>query len=146
MSGFPDGLIPIGDAVAGFNPMFGQGMSVAAVGAEALGLSLAERAASGEGLSDLPSLVLPKICEAIAEAWDGPATMDFLYPSTVGERPADYAQRRAIFFAMQEMAEEDEDLRRAQFEVGNMLRSRTTLFSPDVVARLQKYLSAESGS
>lgn len=146
MPAFPDGLIPIGDAVAGFNPIFGQGMSVAAVDAEALGLSLGERAASGEGLSGLHSLVLPKICETIGEAWDGPATIDFLYSSTIGERPADYEQRRAILFAMQEMAEEDDDLRRAQFEVGNMLQSRTTLFSADVVASLQKYLAAETES
>ena len=144
MPGFPDGLIPIGDAVAGFNPIFGQGMSVAAIGAEALGLALEERSASGEGLADLPSLVLPKICEAIAEAWDGPATIDFLYSSTIGERPADYEQRRAIFFAMQEMAEDDDELQRAQFEVGNMLRSRTTLFSPDVVTRLQETLAANA--
>jgi 2-polyprenyl-6-methoxyphenol hydroxylase-like FAD-dependent oxidoreductase len=140
MPEFPEGLIPIGDSVAGFNPIFGQGMSVAAVDAEQLKLVLDERAAAGAGLSGLHREVLPKVAETIGEAWEGPATLDYLYESTQGVRPDDYPTRRAIFFAMQEMAEQDEDLRRAQFDVGNMLAPRASLFTADVVARLKEYL------
>ncbi len=141
MPDFPEGFVPIGDAVAGFNPIFGQGMSVAAVEAERLGLSLDARAESGRGLAGLREEVLPAISAAIAEAWDGPATIDYLYDSTVGERPPDYPIRRAVFFAMQEMAEEDPMLRQLQFEVGNMLKPREALFSADVQARLQERLA-----
>lgn len=145
MADFPEGFVPIGDAVAGFNPIFGQGMSVAAVEAERLGLLLDERAESGRGLDGLREEALPGISASIAEAWEGPATIDYLYDSTVGERPVDYPIRRAVFFAMQEMAEEDPVLRQLQFEVGNMLKPREALFTAEVQARLQERLASAAG-
>jgi 2-polyprenyl-6-methoxyphenol hydroxylase-like FAD-dependent oxidoreductase len=146
LSEFPEGLLPIGDAVAGFNPVFGQGMSVAAVDAEQLGILLESRVASGEGLDGLHEPFLAAVSEAVSEAWEGTAIFDLLYDSTDGPRPADYPLRRAMFMAMQELADEDEELRRMQLEVGNMLRPRASLFSADVVARLQERLADPAGS
>jgi 2-polyprenyl-6-methoxyphenol hydroxylase-like FAD-dependent oxidoreductase len=36
MARFPKGILPIGDAIYSFDPSFGQGMTVAAMEAEAL--------------------------------------------------------------------------------------------------------------
>ena len=146
MPEFPEGLIPIGDAVAGFNPLFAQGMSVAAVDAEHLANLLAARADSGAGLRGLHRDFLPKVSEAVEEAWEATATFDMLYDTTRGERPKDYPQRRAIFLAMQELADEDEDLRRAQLEVQNMLAPRTSLFSAEIMTRLQERLGNQQAS
>jgi flavin-dependent dehydrogenase len=46
MRRLPEGFIVLGDAVAALNPIYGQGMTLAALGAEALGEELAERGAS----------------------------------------------------------------------------------------------------
>jgi len=143
---FPDGLLPLGDVVAGFNPIFGQGMAVAAVDAEQLAGVLDDRAAANEGLSGIHKDYLPRVAEATAEAWEGTATFDFLYDDTEGERPEDYAQRRAIFLAMQELSDDDEDLRRKLFEVGNMLIPRESLFDADLVARLRERIDDSASS
>ena len=50
---FPRGLIPLGDSVCQFNPVFGQGMSVAAIEAVTLGQLLGSRAARSDPLDGL---------------------------------------------------------------------------------------------
>lgn len=142
MEKFPSGLIPIGDAIAGFNPVFGQGMSAAAVGAEQLQIALATKLEAGEGLEDLHESYLPSIAEAIGYAWSGTATLDLMYDSTEGERPDDFPQRRAAFLAMQELAREDLEIRRLQTLVGNMLEPPSVLARPDIAARLQERMGA----
>jgi len=135
---FPDGLLPLGDAIAGFNPVFGQGMAVAAVDAEQLAEVLEARTTANGGLTELHKDYLPKVSKVIQEAWEGTATFDLLYEATKGVRPEDYPQRRAIFLAIQDLSDDDEDLRRKLFEVGNMLIPRESLFDADLVARIRE--------
>ena len=60
----PEGLVVTGDAVCAFNPIYGQGMSVAAE--EALAL----RAALTEGTHDLALRTLRGSLATIATAWE----------------------------------------------------------------------------
>src|SRR5262249_32208590 len=46
--GMPDGVIALGDSACAFNPVYAQGMSVAAIGAEVLDLSLRAQRAAGK--------------------------------------------------------------------------------------------------
>ena len=86
---FPQGLIPIGDALCRFNPVYGQGMSVAAREASILADLLGRRAGNGEELAGLPQDYLAEVQPWIAGAWSMSTTPDLAYPGTRGERPAD---------------------------------------------------------
>lgn len=143
MAQFPERLIPLGDAVAGFNPVFGQGMSAAAVDAEQLKHVLDARASAGGDLTALHQDYFPRVAEVVGAAWNGTATYDLMYDTTVGERPDDYPMRRAAFLAMQELGAEDKQLRRQQIRVGNMLDAPATLFTEEVLNRLQDKIAAQ---
>lgn len=145
MAQFPERLIPLGDAVAGFNPVFGQGMSAAAVDAEHLRIVLDQRAEAGAGLNGLSKDYFPRIAEAVGAAWNGTATYDLMFESTQGIRPDDYPQRRAAFLAMQELAADDAELRRRQTLIGNMLEPPSSLYTPELLTRLQAHLAAKAG-
>ena len=89
---FPRGLIPLGDSVCRFNPIFGQGMSVAAMEAVALGRLLGSRAARSDPLDGLAAQYLTDIQDCLEAPW-ATATTDFVYPQTRGERPPDLEER-----------------------------------------------------
>ncbi|WP_370051437.1 FAD-dependent oxidoreductase, partial [Corallococcus sp. AB011P] len=83
---FPEGLVIMGDAACAFNPLYGQGMSVAGLGAELLDTCLREQAERGE-LSGLAQRFRERLPEVIRLPWLLGTGMDLLYPQAVGKRP-----------------------------------------------------------
>jgi 2-polyprenyl-6-methoxyphenol hydroxylase-like FAD-dependent oxidoreductase len=78
---FPPGLVVMGDAVCSFNPVFGQGMTSAALQAEHLATCL-----DRHGLAALQrpfARGVARICDA---PWFLSTSMDLRYPHTVGRR------------------------------------------------------------
>jgi 2-polyprenyl-6-methoxyphenol hydroxylase-like FAD-dependent oxidoreductase len=87
MQRFPRGVLPLGDSVCNFDPVFGQGMAVTALEAEALADSLhlhgsAEDAVRREYFKRIESV--------IDVAWDMCSGENFKYPQTTGRRPLMY--------------------------------------------------------
>jgi hypothetical protein len=78
----PDGLAVIGDAVTSFNPVYGQGMTMAAVGATELGTAVRE-GTGGDG-SRLPAGVTDAVQTALGGwagvAWGMAIETDSAYP------------------------------------------------------------------
>jgi 2-polyprenyl-6-methoxyphenol hydroxylase-like FAD-dependent oxidoreductase len=68
---FPDGLLAIGDAVCGFNPMWGQGMTSAVLQATALQQCLAE------GTDDLSRRYFRAAARRLAPIWRSNRVVDF---------------------------------------------------------------------
>ena len=66
---FPEGLLVLGDAMASFNPIFGQGMSVVSLQACVLADLLAARSAAGAGLEGLSSEFFPQAAVISRAAW-----------------------------------------------------------------------------
>lgn len=79
---FPDGLVVVGDAIASFNPIYGQGMSVAAFEAVELHHALAEN-----GSENLALRYFDRIEETVDAAWNLAVGNDHQFPQTEGPKP-----------------------------------------------------------
>ena len=86
MSRFPEGFLVIGDAVCCFNPVYGQGLSAAALQVRALRQVLNEHA-SDHGLDGIAPVFFSKVAEVNSAPWVLAANLDLAYPQTRGERP-----------------------------------------------------------
>ncbi|MEU5772241.1 FAD-dependent monooxygenase [Streptomyces venezuelae] len=79
----PDGFIALGDATATFNPVYGQGLSVAAHSVAGLDRALGERPAHQEGFA---RHVQRSVARATSGPWDLATGEDLNYPGTTGRR------------------------------------------------------------
>ena len=77
----PEGLLVVGDAVCSFNPIYGQGMTVAAL--EALEL----RNCLSRGTTDLPRRFFRATAKPIGQAWQLAAGGDLSLPEIEGTPP-----------------------------------------------------------
>jgi len=84
MHNFPDGLLPIGDAICSLDPAFGQGMSIAALEAKILSRCLARN--SGPG-AEFKRDYFRGANAVLDAAWDLSSRENFRYPQTTGTRP-----------------------------------------------------------
>ncbi len=82
----PRGLLPIGDSICRFNPIYGQGMSVAAQEASLLHRMLRKRVADADPLGGLTEAFLTEAQALIEAPWAMSAIPDFVYPDTRGQR------------------------------------------------------------
>lgn len=90
---FPEGFLVLGDAICSFNPVYGQGMSVAALQVRVLQQLLTARGAETHGLEGLALAFFPKAAEVILTPWTLAIGQDLAYPQTTGERPPNMAER-----------------------------------------------------
>jgi 2-polyprenyl-6-methoxyphenol hydroxylase-like FAD-dependent oxidoreductase len=78
------GLVTLGDAACSFNPIYGQGMSCAALQAGALDAALR---VTGPRSPDLPREFHRRAATIIDAPWAIAVGADFLHPATVGPKP-----------------------------------------------------------
>lgn len=130
---FPDGLLVLGDAIASFNPIYGQGMSVAVL--EALAL---HHALGTEGRDDLASRYFERAAEVIDIAWMMAIGADFQFPRTTGPKPRGTDLFGRYLSRLTHKAHTDGALRDALFRVILMERPPTTLLRPRVMTSVLK--------
>jgi 2-polyprenyl-6-methoxyphenol hydroxylase-like FAD-dependent oxidoreductase len=104
---FPEGLIPLGDSLCHFNPLYGQGMSAAACQAQALGQVLERRARASQDLSGLAFDFFPEAFEVTRTPWALAAAADFQDGRTTGDFPMEEMQSLAMFSMAAAMADTD---------------------------------------
>lgn len=126
----PLGFAPIGDAVASFDPVFGQGMSVAALEAVVLG----RYAAAGlEAVRDR----YPRRAVALAErAWGIVVGADRQLPGVGGTPPPAHRWISRYVARAQRVARHDPVVARAVMRVTNLLDPPSALMRPAILARV----------
>jgi len=131
---FPRGLLPIGDAICRFNPVYGQGMSVAALEACLL-RRLLERLGDGDPIAGLAPAFFAEVQALIETPWSV-AILDFVFPDTRGQRPADFETTLRFGIALTRLAAEDPAVHKLTAEVQNLLKPRSVYRDRKLVERV----------
>jgi 2-polyprenyl-6-methoxyphenol hydroxylase-like FAD-dependent oxidoreductase len=133
---FPAGFVVLGDAISSFNPIYGQGMSSAALQVKALQQLLTERATGAQGLTDLAQSFFPKAADIIATPWALAAAQDWAYPQTQGERPANLKEGAQYMAALDALTAEDVEVYRLMVDVFNLVKPLSALHEEPLRSRV----------
>ena len=127
---FPVGYLAMGDALSSFNPIYGQGMTVAAC--EALEL----RAALAKGLDGLAPRFFKAAARAIDVPWQIAVGGDLALPQVPGPRRFPVKLINAYVARVQRVAVHDAVVASAFVKVIHMLVPPASLFAPALVWRV----------
>jgi len=134
---FPDGLIPVGDAICRFNPIYGQGMSVAARQATLLQGLLRARASEQDSMKGLGRDFLADAKCLIEVPWTMAAIPDFAFSVTRGDRPTDLDHSLQFGKALSRIAARDPAVQKLVAEVWHLLRPRSVYQDAGLVRRVE---------
>jgi len=133
---FPEGFLVLGDAISSFNPVYGQGMSSAALQASALGRLLEERTNSPQGLDGIAAPFFTKAAEVVNTPWTLAANFDFAYPQTTGTRSSMPSEIVRYFLALDALTAEDIEIHKTMVEVFGLARPLSALWDEPVRSRV----------
>lgn len=127
---FPDNLLVTGDALCSFNPIYGQGMSVAAL--EALTL----RRHLERGSRPRPARVLRDLGRVVEVPWNMAAGGDLAFPEVEGHRTMQTRLVNRYIGRVQVAAARDAEIGRAFVRVAGLVDRPESLLRPRVVIRV----------
>lgn len=140
MRRFPQGFLVFGDAMCSFNPVYGQGMSVAALEAIAL------RDCLREGKTALSQRFFRAAKKPVSAAWNLAAGADFALPEVPGRRTA--ATRASTWYTERLLlaATTDHAVAEQFYRVQNMLDAPARLMTPRMLARVLRHRTVHTRS
>ncbi|MFT3921173.1 MAG: hypothetical protein QM778_01430 [Myxococcales bacterium] len=128
-----NGLLLFGDAVCGYNPSYGQGMTASALAAKSLSEAL------GKHAGGLDRLFLRRYyktqAEFLEEGWVLSTTMDFRWPKTEGKKPPFYEVTRYVARLMEQIVIHDRHMVRTVVPLADFGAKRWSIVTPSFVAR-----------
>lgn len=127
---FPEGLLVTGDAIASFNPIYGQGMSVAALDAMRLHRTLAD------GKTDLALRFFDRVSEHIDIVWRIAVGSDFEFPQTEGPKPLGTDLFNRYLSRLVTTAHNDPQVSTEFYRVLRLEKPPTTLLKPGIAGRV----------
>ena len=140
LSSFPDRLVPIGDSICRFNPVYGQGMTVAAQEACLLKHLLKDRMTKADPLAGLAQAFFSESLPLVETPWNMSAVPDLIYPETRGERPADFEGWLKYNGALIRAAIRDAAVHRLLTEVQQLIKPPSVLQDPAIDRLVQSEL------
>jgi hypothetical protein len=127
---FPAGLLVTGDAVCSFNPIYGQGMSVAALEALTLRRHLAR------GIAPEHHRWFRDLARVVDVPWDMSAGGDLAFPGVPGRKTVKVRLLSAYLARLHAAAAEDARLATAFIRVSGLVAPPQSLLHPSVVLRV----------
>ncbi len=136
MTRFPEGYVVLGDALCSFNPVYGQGMTVAAL--EALTLAECLKAQPNRDMTGLPGRFFKKVTPVVDIPWLMATGEDLRYTEVEGVRPPSMDFINGYTALVHRAAMTDQVVCRTFFNVANLNQSPTHLFHPKILVRVLK--------
>ncbi len=138
---FPSSFLVMGDAMCSFNPLYGQGMSVATLEA----LALRDCLESAPSVRDVWKPFFKAAGKIVDTPWMIAAGNDFAYEGVTGPKPAGTDFVNWYLSRVHQAASTNRHVCRAFFDVANLLAPAPTLFKPSVMARVWRECVALRG-
>ncbi|WP_396933878.1 FAD-dependent oxidoreductase [Mycolicibacterium sp.] len=132
MRRFPAGLLVCGDAMCSFNPIYGQGMSVAAMDAVAL------RDALTGGTANLSRRYFQAAAKSIGVAWALAAGSDLAFPEVEGHRTPTMRMTNRFVDRVLTACETDAEVHAQFFKVTGLVDGPARLFHPAILYRVAR--------
>ncbi|MEU8685038.1 hypothetical protein [Streptomyces sp. NPDC048611] len=134
---FPGGLVAVGDSLASVNPIYGQGLTLAALQASCLSAYLRAGAAPHAPAWDY----FRRAAVVVDAAWQLSATADLAQPHVNGPYPRGYRFARWAVDKLTEASVLDSGVNQAFMDVVHMRRHPKALTRPQVLARAARVLA-----
>lgn len=141
----PAGLVALGDAVCCFNPVYGQGMTAAALGATILDSLLAKRISSSTRERAEATAINKRftrqfqrqLAAMLKTPWLMATGEDFRWSKTVGDRPGWISkQLQGYLDCVLQLSKADSAAHCAFIEVAHLTKSPIALFAPGLLWRV----------
>jgi hypothetical protein len=126
----PKGYLVTGDALCSFNPIYGQGMSVAALEAETLEECL------NEGQDDLPRRFYGRVSKVVDVPWKLAAGADFTHPGVEGNKALTTGVVNWYLGHVRRAISRDEEVCSVFTMVTGLLMPPSALFRPRIALRV----------
>ena len=130
LASFPENYLVFGDAICSFNPVYGQGMTVAAL--EALTLQQCLRT----GSNDLARRFFKAAAKIVDIPWDIAVGSDLRHPQVTGARPPMLRFINWYIGKLHLAARRDSTLATAFLKVANLMIPPPSLLSPEIAWRV----------
>ena len=136
---WPERYVVLGDAFCAFNPVYGQGMSVAAMSAAALARQLRRSKGRLDGVAQATQRAIGRLTQPV---WLLSTNADFEWPGTeggtFGDRPADRFGRWYVNQVLQAVIS-DHNVRMAFIAVQQLVKPASSLFAPWTFLRVMRH-------
>lgn len=133
---FPEGYLVIGDAHCSFNPLYGQGMTSAAIQAQTLDRLLTARHGNTQGIA---APFFRAVAKAIDIPWQTAVGEDFRFPETEGKKAPGTDFINAYVARVHRASHRDPVVCKAFLNVMNLLKPPTSLFHPRILWRVLQH-------
>jgi 2-polyprenyl-6-methoxyphenol hydroxylase-like FAD-dependent oxidoreductase len=133
----PHGVLPVGDSLCRFNPVYGQGMSVAARQAKLLRDILERVADARDPIGALQTQFMEEVAALLRAPWGMGVNADFAFPGTRGQRPERYEESRQFEAALFRAVVADPVVQTAFSDVIQLIKPIDLLQDPDIQRRIE---------